>query len=153
MDWRNDRIKACQNGTNPMLMKELSGGFAVFGDTQFLPGYCVLLPKKSVGSLNDLSLEERQEFLVSMSVLGDAILAACSPLRVNYDILGNTDQFLHAHVFPRYSWETEERRSKPVWLYPATYWTCPQNTYDEEKHHLIRQRISTSLTESVPGDQ
>ena len=34
-----------------------------------------------------------------MSVLGDAILAACSPLRVNYDILGNTDQFLHAHVF------------------------------------------------------
>lgn len=61
MDWRNDRIKACQNGTNPMLMKELSGGFAVFGDTQFLPGYCVLLPKKSVGSLNDLSLEERIE--------------------------------------------------------------------------------------------
>ena len=45
MDWRNDRIKACQNGTNPMLMKGIIGWFCGFGDTQFLPGYCVLLPK------------------------------------------------------------------------------------------------------------
>lgn len=35
MDWRNDRIKACQNGTNPMLMKELSGGFAVLAIPNF----------------------------------------------------------------------------------------------------------------------
>lgn len=152
MDWRNDRIKACQTGTNPMLMKELPGGFAVFGDTQFLPGYCVLLPKKTVASLNDLTLKERQDFLVSMSVLGDAIIAACSPLRVNYDILGNTDQFLHAHVFPRYLWETDERRAKPVWLYPATRWTSPDDAYDEEKHQLIRQRITTFLSESLSDD-
>ncbi|WP_291291145.1 hypothetical protein [Enterococcus sp.] len=147
MDWRNDRIKACQTGTNPMLIKELIGGFAVFGDTQFLPGYCVLLPKKTVGSLNEFSLKERQEFLVSMSILGDAILAACSPLRVNYDILGNTDQFLHAHVFPRYLWEKEERRSKPVWLYSASHWTSPLDAYDEEKHLVIRQRIAAYLND------
>lgn len=55
MKWQENRIKSAQNGTNPMLIKELKGGFLVFGDVQFLPGYCVLLPKKEIFSLKDLS--------------------------------------------------------------------------------------------------
>ncbi len=74
-----------------MLMLELKGGGAVFGDTQFLTGYCVMLPKKVIHSLNDLTLEERRDFLVDMSIVGDAIIHICNPLRINYDILGNTD--------------------------------------------------------------
>ena len=42
--WQDNRIQAAIDGTNPMVMAELPGGFAVFGDVQFLPGYCVLLP-------------------------------------------------------------------------------------------------------------
>ena len=110
MEWYENRILSAINGTNPMLIKELKGGYAVFGDVQFLPGYCVLLPKKEVNSLNVLTLEEREQFLSDMSVLGDAIIHSCTPIRVNYDILGNTDNFLHAHVFPRYEWESEERK-------------------------------------------
>ena len=44
--------------------------FAVIGDTQFLPGYCVLL--------------------------------------------GNTDAYLHAHLFPRHEWEPPQASSTHV---------------------------------------
>lgn len=37
-NWYDNRIKSELNGTNPMVMKEMPGGFAVFGDVQFLPG-------------------------------------------------------------------------------------------------------------------
>lgn len=51
--WYDNRIKSALDGTNPMVMKEMPGRFAVFGDVQFLPGYSVLLPKKDGSSLND----------------------------------------------------------------------------------------------------
>lgn len=144
-DWRKNRIESAKNGTNQMLMIETNGGYAVFGDTQFLPGYCVLLPKKNVFSLNDLTLEEREAFLLDMSILGDAIIKVCNPIRVNYDILGNTDKFLHGHVFPRYEWESEERKKKPVWLYDESNWFDCEKLYDENKHKEIRENITQYL--------
>lgn len=144
-DWQKNRIESAKNDTNPMLMIETNGGYAVFGDTQFLPGYCVLLPKKNVFSLNDLTLEEREAFLLDMSILGDAIIKVCNPIRVNYDILGNTDKFLHGHVFPRYEWESEERKKKPVWLYDESNWFDCEKLYDENKHKEIRENITQYL--------
>ena len=148
MEWYENRILSAINGTNPMLIKELKGGYAVFGDVQFLPGYCVLLPKKEVNSLNVLTLEEREQFLSDMSVLGDAIIQSCTPIRVNYDILGNTDNFLHAHVFPRYEWESEERKKMPVWLYDSSNWHNKENSYNPIKHDEIRNSILEYLNKN-----
>ena len=148
MEWYENRILSAINGTNPMLIKELKGGYAVFGDVQFLPGYCVLLPKKEVNSLNVLTLEEREQFLSDMSVLGDAIIQSCTPIRVNYDILGNTDNFLHAHVFPRYEWESEERKKLPVWLYDSSNWHNKETSYNPIKHDEIRNSILEYLNKN-----
>ncbi len=43
-NWQENRIQSAIDGTNPMLMAELPGGYAVFGDTQFLRGirFCFL---------------------------------------------------------------------------------------------------------------
>lgn len=141
MEWYENRVLSAKNGTNPMLIKELKGGYAVFGDVQFLPGYCVLLPKREVHSLNDLPLKEREQFLSDMSILGDAIIHSCNPIRVNYDILGNTDNYLHAHVFPRFEWEKEERRRMPVWLYDSSNWQKKETAYNPKKHDEIRNSI------------
>ena len=80
-----------------------------------------------------------------MSILGDAIIKVCNPIRVNYDILGNTDKFLHGHVFPRYEWESEERKKKPVWLYDESNWFDCEKLYDENKHKEIRENITQYL--------
>ncbi|HEY4399484.1 MAG TPA: hypothetical protein VGM95_03040 [Lactobacillaceae bacterium] len=145
MEWFENRILSAINGSNPMVIKELNGGYAVFGDTQFLPGYCVLLPKREVGSLNELPLAERQAFLTDMSILGDAILNAVDPVRLNYEILGNGDHFLHAHIFPRFNWEPEDMQIMPVWLYDISNWKDADKRYQPEKHDGIRQQILSYL--------
>ena len=64
-DWKYDRVESAERGENPMVMARMKSGFAVVGDTQFLPGYSVLLAAPKVESLNELSLEERTQFLLA----------------------------------------------------------------------------------------
>ena len=144
-NWQDNRIQSAIDGTNPMVMAHLPGGFAVYGDTQFLPGYSVLLPNRQVASLNQLTTAESTAFLQSMRTLGDAILQATNCERINYDILGNTDQFLHAHVFPRYITESLERRIKPVWLYSPDHWYDDQYSCDADRDDALRQSITQLL--------
>ena len=106
-NWKHNRIVSCKNGTNPTLITELKSGYVVIGDTQFLPGYCVLLYKDNITSLNDLDINERKQFLIDMTLVGDAIKEVYNPYKINYEILGNLDEFVHAHIFPRYEWEGE----------------------------------------------
>lgn len=146
-DWRKDRFGAIERGENPMVLTRMKSGYAVIGDTQFLPGYCVLLAYPKVNSLEDLSLEGKANFLRDMSLLGEAVQFVCSPWRLNYSIYGNSDEFLHAHVFPRYDWEPGERKPYPVWKYPREMWVMPAVQYCDERHLSLRQRITEKLTD------
>jgi len=141
--WKNDRISSAVNGTNPTVLCKMKSGFAVFGDTQFLPGYCVLLGYPQAFSLNDLSLEDRATFLTDMTIIGDAITAVLNPLRINYDILGNSDNYLHAHIFPRYEWEAERLRKGPVFWYPLENWSNPD--YDYSNFWDIKLKLQAEL--------
>ena len=145
VDWREDRIGAAERGENPMVLARLRSGYAVLGDTQFLPGYCVLLAAPRVPSLEALSPLRRQDFLLDMSLIGDALLMACQPLRINYSIYGNTDHYLHAHVFPRYAWEPAPQVALPVWRYAAEMWHDPAHTYDPVAHAALRRMIGEAL--------
>jgi hypothetical protein len=81
----------------------LPASFAVIGDVQWLPGYCVLLgDDPAVSRLTDLVRPRRLDFLDSMDRLGEAVELACGATdpashRINLEILGNTDAFLHAY--------------------------------------------------------
>ncbi|BDR53822.1 DeoR family transcriptional regulator [Bombiscardovia nodaiensis] len=145
-DWKQDRIRSAREGRNPTVIARLPSGFVVLADMQFLPGWCILLPYKQVSSLNDLSMVERAHFLLDMSVLGDAILAVCRPKRVNYDILGNTDEFLHAHVYPRYDWEPPDRQPLPVWLYEDHYGSDPSTAFSPTRHAQLMSDLRNYIS-------
>lgn len=147
MNWKDDRFGSAERGENPTVLARMKSGFAVLGDAQFLPGYCVLLGVPKVGSLNDLSIKARADFLLDMSILGDAIMSVCDPLRVNYEILGNTDSYLHAHVIPRYDWEVEEQRKMPVWLYPKENWSLQEYQFSAEKHGVLKSNLMAKIKE------
>jgi len=127
--WRADRVGAAMRGENPTVLRRLDAGFAVIGDVQFLPGYCVLLTDTPHASrLTDLPRPRRLRFLADMELLGEAVERVCARhdpafRRVNLEILGNTDPVLHAHVWPRYSWEPASIVGRPAWLHPAERWT------------------------------
>jgi diadenosine tetraphosphate (Ap4A) HIT family hydrolase len=147
MDWKNDRIGSAVKGENPAVLLRMKSGFAVLGDSQFLPGYVILLAYPKVRSLNDLGAVPRLLFLREMSVIGDAILEVMKPLRINYEILGNTDAFLHAHIIPRYSWEEESYRKMPVWMYPKEVRLNPEHEFSEEKHGELKKKLTAKLKE------
>jgi diadenosine tetraphosphate (Ap4A) HIT family hydrolase len=45
------------------------------------------------------------------------VLEATWADRINYEILGNSEPALHAHLFPRYADEPEDKRRMPAWFY------------------------------------
>lgn len=148
-DWKADRIESALRGENPTVLTRMKSGFAVIGDTQFLPGYCVLIGYPKAKCLNDLNASMRKDFLYDMTLIGDAIASVCSPLKINYDILGNADIFLHAHIFPRYSWEVEERKCKPVWQYPRDRWTDLKYQFSVEEHGILKLQLTQRLQELI----
>lgn len=144
-DWKSDRIGSAVKGENPIVMVKMKSGFAVIGDNQFLPGYCVLLGYPKVDSLNELTLAERNQYLLDMTLIGDAIIKVCNPMRINYSILMNLDHYLHAHIEARYDWEPDEYKCRPSYFYPKEQRYSVQSEYNEAKHGEMKRKITEAL--------
>jgi diadenosine tetraphosphate (Ap4A) HIT family hydrolase len=148
-DWHEDRIGSAHRGENPMVMARMDSGFAVIGDTQHLPGYSLLLCEDaSINHLTDLDRARRAAFLRDMALLGEAVLTACAEnglRRINYEVLGNSLDWLHGHVHARYEWEPAERIGWPVWSYPPAEREDRAHAYSEERHGELRRRITAEL--------
>lgn len=142
----SERVRQARAGTNLKVISRLRSGWAVIGDVQFLEGYCLLLPDPVVPSLNELSKSARARFLLDMTAIGDAILKVTQAQRINYEILGNSEPELHAHIFPRFASEPVERRRMPVWFYD---WPNAP-TYDEMKHGPLRLALKDTLAGLSP---
>lgn len=136
-----ERVEQARNGTNDKVICRMPSGWAVMGDVQFLPGYCLLLPDPVVASLNDLDADARAIYLLDMARIGDAVLQASGALRMNYEILGNSEPELHCHIFPRYASEPDDKRKMPVWFYD---WKNAL-PYAEEVHGELRKAIAQLL--------
>lgn len=113
----HEQVEAARRGELARVIKRMTSGWAVLGDPQITRGYCLLLPDPVVVDLNALRGNDRDQFLRDMTTLGDAVLAATGAERINYEILGNVEPALHAHVIPRHATEDPELRKKPVWLH------------------------------------
>ncbi len=105
-----EQVKASRSGVEPALICQVPSGWVVLSKMQFLSGYCILLPDPVVKSLNDLNREKRSTYLCDMAMIGDALLEVTDAYRVNYAIMGNSDQSLHAHIVPRFLSETKTLR-------------------------------------------
>jgi len=132
-----------------MVMARMPSGFAVIGDTQHLPGYSLLLcDDESVNHLTDLDWERRRVFLFDLSLIGEAVQAACRNnglRRINYEVLGNSVPVLHGHVHPRYEWEPKGRITGPVWRYTKDERNDPVVAYSDHTHGELRAVITAEL--------
>jgi len=135
------RVDALRNGQDPTCVSRLASGWAVMGDPQLLPGYCLLLPDPVVGHLNELHGAARSRFLADVAALGDAVLAATGALRINYAMLGNLEPALHAHVIPRYGHEPGPQQALQPW---ALDWDSAPR-FDATSHGTLRERIHAAL--------
>lgn len=116
MNLIEERVAMARAGTNPYVIVRLNSGWLVIGDVQPLPGYCLPLADPVMPSLNHLAREAPTMFLEDMSLAGDALLEVTGCTRVNFEIWGNAEPALHAHIMPRYDYEPPEKRSRPAFM-------------------------------------
>ncbi len=149
MDFRSDRVGTALAGTNPTVLRRLSAGFAVIGDVQHLPGYCVLISDTpGIDQLTDLDADQQQAFLRDAALLARAVSTVCRRdpqfRRINVEVQGNTDAFLHAHVTPRYEWEPADLVGWPAALH---HWTG--RVTDEPRlgpqHDDLREQLRAAI--------
>lgn len=114
MNLIENRVSMARVGENPFVISRLPSGWLVIGDVQPLAGYCLLLSDPVVASLNILDEPQRMIFLRDMALIGDVLLEVTGCDRVNYEIWGNSEPALHAHIMPRYANEPEEKRRLPA---------------------------------------
>lgn len=101
-----DRINMIKSGTNPYFVKELETGYVVIGDNQHFKGYSLFLCKEHKIELFQLDYPTKMKFLE----------------KINYELLGNGDNHLHWHLFPRVTGDIENYGNNgkgPVWWYPT----------------------------------
>ncbi len=137
------RVRAAQSGENPTVICRMASGWVVLGDSQLLQGYCLLLSDPVVPHLNALTGEERARFLRDMTTIGDALLEITGAVRINYEVLGNLDPALHAHIFPRFENEPAEYRTLPPMFYPAEMRNAVP--FDPIRDEPLRKQIADTV--------
>lgn len=138
-----ERIEMIKNGTNPYFVTEMETGYVVIGDFQLFKGYTLLLFKEHVNEMHQLEKEVRLKFLSDVAVLGEAVNNAFHPVKMNYEQLGNSENHLHWHLFPRHADDPNPKGS--VWVVDKSirYAEEQRPSTDElgKMKHILKQEI------------
>ncbi|MGH3428550.1 MAG: hypothetical protein ACRDQZ_13445 [Mycobacteriales bacterium] len=149
VEWCNAQLALTREGKNPRVIAELKSGWVVVGETQFLPGYCLLLSREPAAGLTELALDAQTRFLADLALTGQAVHNVCARLddrflRLNYEVLGNRWNYLHGHVYARYAWEPLPERLGSIHAYG------PRRNDNEhrldERHQPLISALRTELT-------
>lgn len=139
----HERVAAARAGANRTVIGRLRSGWAVLGDAQLPLGYCLLLPDPVVPSINALAEPSRARFLADMVLIGDALLEVTTAYRINYEIQGNSDRALHAHIFARYADEDPALVGGPVWMYDRSRRAAAP--FDPLTHAPLQESLARAL--------
>jgi len=107
------RIKDIKDHKNIYFVRELKTGYVVLCDFQLFKGYTIFLSKIHKSELHELDTVFKLEFLTEMSLVAEAVYKSFKPKKLNYELLGNTDNHIHWHLIPRYGDDPDPRM--PIW--------------------------------------
>lgn len=86
---------------SPRIIKEFESSFLISGDHQTFEGYCVLVHKKHVKELTDLSIDENSLYYAELMASVTAIQKGFAHDKINISNYGNVTPHQHWHIFPR----------------------------------------------------
>lgn len=137
-------IRASNEGRNPGFVAKLRSGYVVLnGQGQYYRGYTLFQSTKCVRELHELRPRARSEFLLDMCLVAEAMFRAFRPVKLNYELLGNTVPHLHWHLIPRY--QDDPKPLIPIWeneQFRASQHAAPrlnQAEIDQLKTGLLRE--------------
>jgi diadenosine tetraphosphate (Ap4A) HIT family hydrolase len=140
-------VEQARAGMHHALICRVPSGWVVLCEMQYLSGYCIQLPDPVVPDLNALDLEQRTQYLLDMSMIGDVLMEVTGAYRINYAIMGNSDPALHAHIVPRYLTEPEPYRTNTPWSYPQE--VMESSLFDGERDAALIARLADAIGKRV----
>ena len=77
-------------------------------------GYTIVIWRgRHIAEPTELSADEAARYWLELMEVGRRLEARLEPVKLNYDVLGNSMPHLHTHVIPRYADDP-----KPGWPFP-----------------------------------
>lgn len=121
---------------NPVMILPNSD-LGLYNDIRF-PGRCILSFRKHEEHLEDMNSADVVLFMEDVKTSINAIKEATGVFRVNFAVLGNTENHVHAHLIPRYP-ENEKHPGKSPWNDIREH-----AELDAERKQVLIQRIRNS---------
>jgi diadenosine tetraphosphate (Ap4A) HIT family hydrolase len=97
----------------PLHIAELETSRVFLHEDQFFPGYVLLVLRRHVTELYDLSVAERATLMEEVSRVAQALARVFRPVKMNYELLGNLVPHIHWHLVPRLA--TDPGLRGPIW--------------------------------------
>lgn len=79
-----------------------------------------------------------------MSLVAEAVFNAFKPVKMNYELLGNSDSHLHWHLFPRHA--DDPRPRGPVWLIDKELRNGDSARPTKEELIVLRDKLQHELS-------
>tara|TARA_B100001146_G_C16042014_1_gene374029 strand:+ start:211 stop:639 length:429 start_codon:yes stop_codon:yes gene_type:complete len=105
----------------------------LYDDARF-PGRCLVSYRTHLDDLTEFTPEQMAQFMTESMRVSRAIKTVTGCARVNFAVLGNAVQHVHAHLIPRYP-DTEDLPHRAPWSDPRKQIALPDN----DKQRLIHQ--------------
>ena len=90
-----------QGSQHERFLFETDAVIAFVGEHQFYPGYIVLISKIHVREIFELSPQVQDLLFKDLSKASKIVARLTSPSKINLASLGNVEEHLHWHIFPR----------------------------------------------------
>src|SRR5262249_48281655 len=104
----------CPDGDGADVVAELPSGRVHLQNDADYRGYCILVFRRHVVELHELTETERAQWIEDIARIGRAIAETCWPAKLNVAMLGTLVPHLHCHVIPRYP-------TDPEWGHPPAF--------------------------------
>ncbi|HEU5085389.1 MAG TPA: VOC family protein [Acidimicrobiales bacterium] len=92
----------CQAGRPRDVLVELATCWVTGGSEAPLPGYVCVVAREHHNEPFEMTADEQARFWQEAMVVAGAVARVVRPVKLNYEIHGNTLPHLHLHVFPRH---------------------------------------------------
>ena len=91
----------CQSGVPLDVIAELPSAWVTAAREAPLPHYVCVVSRRHVNEPFELTPAEQSRFWLDAMAVAAAVHALAQPIKMNYEVHGNTLPHLHLHLFPR----------------------------------------------------
>ncbi len=110
-------------------------------DDMDYPGFCRVILNSHVKEMTDLIPQERQQLMVVVFAVEQAVREVMQPEKINLASLGNKTPHLHWHVIPRF--KQDRAFPNPIWGEP-THESAP-HSLDANAANKLKSAIQKLL--------